>query len=99
MELQCAIDTHVHEVKDCDEDPSRLEVWFWGYSPVCYLTRDHPDFERIRATLREALASQSMVWLAPHTWPVEGETEIWTKIMDVRPVNRDAAASQANGTA
>jgi hypothetical protein len=98
MELQCAIDTHVQNVKDSDEDPSRLEVWFWGYSPVCYLTRDHPDFQRIQATLLEAVSSQSMVWLAPSTWPVEGETEIWTKIMDVRPMT-PATASELNGTA
>jgi hypothetical protein len=73
-------------VKDDSEDPHRLMVAFWGFSAICYLTRDHPEFERIRTTLEEAAASGSMVCFAKYTWPEESETEIWNKIMDVRPV-------------
>src|SRR5262245_39994276 len=42
VDLKYAIDTLVKRVTDCEEDPNRLEVGFWGYSPVCYVTRDHP---------------------------------------------------------
>jgi hypothetical protein len=86
LELSHAHDTGVHSVREDEEDNTRLAVWFWGYSPVCYLTRDHPEFERIRATLEQAAASGGRVWLANRMRMVEGETEIWWKILDVRPV-------------
>ena len=94
VELKIALETHVQKVMDDTEDSTRVEVWFWAYSPVCYLTRDHPEFERIRPLLEQAVASNKMVWLATYPWPVESETEIWTKIMDVRPVDQ----VQVNGT-
>jgi hypothetical protein len=75
----------VSYVKDDADDPNRLMVAFWGFSAVCYLTRDHPEFERIRLTLAEAIASGNPVCFATHSWPVEGETEIWNKILDARP--------------
>jgi hypothetical protein len=64
-EVSHAHDTGVHAIREDADDPSRLAVWFWGYSPVCYLTGDHPEFDRIR---------------------IEGETEIWWKILDVRVI-------------
>jgi hypothetical protein len=87
VDLNWTWDSSVHQVRDDPEDNSRLEVWFWGYSPVCYLTRDHPEFERIRTTLAQAAAAGTMVWLANRSHMVEGETEIWHKLMDVRPIS------------
>jgi hypothetical protein len=87
LDLNHTWDSSVRRIRDDPEDSSRLEVGFWGYSPVCYLTRDHPDFERIRATLAEAAAAGTMVWLANRSHMVEGETEIWHKLMDVRPIS------------
>jgi hypothetical protein len=86
LELSHAHDTSVRSLREDEEDSSRLAVWFWEFSPVCYLTRDHPEFDRIRPTLEQAAASGSRVWLANRMQLVEGETEIWWKILDVRPV-------------
>lgn len=84
LELSHAHDTGVSSVREDDEDKSRLAVWLWAYSPVCYLTRDHPDFDRIRGTLEQAAASGSRVWLANRMHLVEGEAEVWWKILDAR---------------
>jgi hypothetical protein len=86
LELSPAHDIGVRSVREDEEHTSRLAVWFWAYSPVCYLTRDHPEFERIRATLEQAAATGGRVWLANRMRIVEGETEIWWKILDVRPI-------------
>jgi hypothetical protein len=85
LELSHAHETCVDSIREDEEDKSRLAVWFWEYSPVCYLTREHPEFDRIRATLEQAAASGSRVWLANRMHLVEGTTEIWWKILDVRP--------------
>jgi hypothetical protein len=84
LELNAAHDTGVRMVRQ-EEGDERLAVWCWGYSPVCYLTRDHPEFDRIRATLEQAAVTGDRVWLANRMHLVEGETEIWWKILDVRP--------------
>ena len=86
VELSHVHDTCVDAVRAEEEDRSRLAVWCWDYSPVCYLTRDHPEFNRIRAALDQAAASGSRVWLANRMHLVESETEIWWKILDVRPI-------------
>jgi hypothetical protein len=87
VELSHTHDTSVHSVKPDEEDKSRLVVGFWAFSPVAYLTFDHPQFDRIRTTLEQAIANGARVWLANHMHVVEGETEIWWKIMDVRPID------------
>jgi hypothetical protein len=84
VELSPTHQTAVRSVRD--EDSSRVMVAFWGYSPICYLTHDHPEFGRIRTTLVEATASGSQVLLANHRHMIQGETEIWWKILDVRPL-------------
>jgi hypothetical protein len=84
-DLNDAHDTAVRSLRDDPEDSNRLEVAFWGYSPICYLTRDHPEFGRLRSTLAEAEAAGTTVWVANHSQMVEGATEVWWKIMDVRP--------------
>jgi len=98
VDLRYALQTSVRRVQDCEEDPNNLEVGFWGYSPVCYLTPDHPEFERIRTTLERAVASGSLVWLAPHNQEVVSGMWVGMKIMDVRPVS-EAATPQLNGPA
>jgi hypothetical protein len=85
LELSHAHDACVHSILPDEDDKSRLAVSFWEYSPVCYLTRDHPEFDRIRATLEEAARTGDRVWLANRMHMVRGETEIWWKILDVRP--------------
>jgi hypothetical protein len=93
IDLNIAHDTSVQSIQECPEDPNRLKVAFWGYSPVCYLTRDHPDFDRIRATVWRAAGTRTMLWVVHHSEMVadepktqDGEFEVWWKILDVRPV-------------
>jgi hypothetical protein len=86
LELTHAHETSVRSVRLAEEDTSRLEVWFWDYSPVCYLSRLHPEFDRILATLEQAAATGERVWLANSMHQVETETEFWWKILDVRPL-------------
>lgn len=75
----------VRQVRPDEDDPSRLMVAFWEYSPICYLTKDHPEFERVKHTLERAAATNEQVVVANHGHVVEGETETWLKILDVRP--------------
>jgi hypothetical protein len=104
-ELTEAHDVTVWSMQEDEEDKNRLLLGFFGFSPIAYLTRDHPYFERIQGTLAEAARSRQRLWLANYFWPVESETEIWWKIMDVRPVQApstapsvsEAAAVDANG--
>jgi len=80
-------DTHqsaVRHVRPDDDDPNRLMVEFWAYSPICYLATDHPEFERIKQTLQRAAAKDDQVIFANHRHMVEKETETWWKLMDVR---------------
>jgi hypothetical protein len=89
----------IRSVGDDPEDSSRVIVCFWAFCSICYLTRDHPDFERIRTTLEEAHAAGSTVRFANDPLAVEGETEIWLKILDVRPIPVPAPAKETNGAA
>jgi hypothetical protein len=73
----------VREVRPA-EDGQGLEVSFWASPSVDRLPLDHPDFERIEATVRAALAAKEQVWFATRTWPVSNETELWNVILDVR---------------
>jgi hypothetical protein len=90
VDLHAAHDVRVRSVCEDSTDAGRLVVAFWGYSPICYLTRDHPEFERLRSTLSTAASTSKKVWIANHSTmmttdpvgDVEGET--WWKLMDVR---------------
>jgi hypothetical protein len=91
LDLAAAHDTAVRSVREFPHDPSRFLVGFWAYSPVCGLTRDQPEFERIYATLTEAAQTGQMVWVVTHSQEVlEGEPDedglmpTYPKIMDVR---------------
>jgi hypothetical protein len=97
LDLNHTYRTTVRFIRADEEDELRLAVGCWGFGALCYLTRDHPDFERIQAALKDAASTGAEVWLANHGWPVEGETEIWNKVLDVRPVLPEA--SPRNGGA
>jgi hypothetical protein len=90
-DLYAAHDTAVRYILEDPADDSRLTVAFWGFSPICYLTRDHQDFERLRRTLAAVAGTNQRVWFANHsemmvTEPAGGvEGETWWKLMDVRP--------------
>jgi hypothetical protein len=97
--LNHSYQSQVRSLEDDPEDSSRVMICFWAFCSVCYLTRDHPDFERIRTTLEEAHATGSPVRFANDPWAVEGETEIWLKLLDVRPVSVLAPAKETDGAA
>jgi hypothetical protein len=102
IDIGAAHDTPVRSVRPLVSDPNRFEVCFWGYSPVCGLTRDQPDFERIHATLTQAAQTGQMVWVAIHSQEVvEGEPDEdglipgYPRIMDVRPDSYAGALENA----
>jgi hypothetical protein len=84
VDLSPAERSLVREVRRA-ADGQGLEVAFWASASTDRLSPDHPDFERIEATLQAALAAKTEVWFATRTWPVSTETEVWNVILDVRP--------------
>jgi hypothetical protein len=93
FDLNPAHDTGVAWVRALSTDFSRFRVAFWAYSPVCGLTREHPEFERIYATLIAAAATQEQLLVATYTEETvddeadeEGLIAALPKIMDVRPM-------------
>jgi hypothetical protein len=84
VDLNHTYQVTIREVRDMEDDARRVQVGCWGFGPVCYLMRQHPEFDRIRTILNEAAASGAPVRLANRTWVVEEETELWHQILDVR---------------
>jgi hypothetical protein len=84
VELNATYQSAVRRVKSDEDDPSRLMVEFWTYGPICYLATAHPEFDRIKQTLENAAATDEQVIFANHRQMVEGETETWWKLLDVR---------------
>jgi hypothetical protein len=94
IDLSEAHDVTVRYIRENEDSPDRLQVALWGFSPMCYLARNHPEFERIHSTLAAAAGTPSRLWVANHSQMVkdepateDGEFEIWWKIMDVRPAD------------
>jgi hypothetical protein len=85
VELNYTHQSAVRRVRTDEEDRNRLMIEFWAYSPICYLTRDHPEYDRIKDTLERAAATETPVIFANNMHMVVGETETWWKLMDVRP--------------
>jgi hypothetical protein len=83
-ELNYTHQSAVRYMRPMEDDASRLMVAFWQYSPICYLKRSHPEFERIKYTVEQAITKDEQVILANHMHPIEGETEIGYSIMDLR---------------
>jgi hypothetical protein len=109
VDLNAAHDTPVRYLRESERDSNHLEVAFWAYSPICVLTRDHPEFERIRATLAQAAGTPRLLWVATHSGEkVEGEPEedglipAYPTILEVRPIELastqvDADTPRADG--
>jgi hypothetical protein len=91
IDLNEAHDVTVRYIRENQDTPDRLKVALWGFSPMCYLARDHPEYDRICSTLGAAAGTPTRLWVTNHSQMVqdepttEGEFEIWWKIMDVRP--------------
>lgn len=93
VDLGTAHDTSVNWVREFPSDPTRYRVAFWSYNPLCALTREHPEFDRIYATLTAAAGTPQMVWVVTHSGETiddepdeEGMVAALSKIMDVRPI-------------
>jgi hypothetical protein len=92
IDLNEAHDVTVRYIRENESAPDRLKVALWGFSPMCYLAKDHPEFERIRSALAAAAGTPARLWVANHSQMVkdepadDGDFEVWWKIMDVRPV-------------
>ena len=93
IDLSAAHDTPVRHVREPARGSDFLEVAFWAYSPICGLSREHPEFERLGATLAEAAGTPKLLWVATHSAEtVEGEPDedglipAYPTILDVRPV-------------
>jgi hypothetical protein len=92
LDLNAAHDTGVAWIREFSTDPGRCRVAFWAYSPICGLTREHPEFERIHATLTAAAGTPQPFWVATYSEETvddepdeEGLVAALPKIMDVRP--------------
>jgi hypothetical protein len=93
LDLGAAHDTPVRSVEAFPNDSGRFLVGFWAYSPVCALTRDQSEFDRLHATLNKAIKTGQLVWVVTHSQEVvEGEPDddglisAYPKILDVRLV-------------
>jgi len=85
LDLTYAYEVQVQDVSEDPEDENRIRIGFWGFCAVCYLVKDHPECSRIRSALLEALQTHRRVWFAHHTRQEESDTEVWNRILDVRP--------------
>jgi hypothetical protein len=93
IDLNSAHDTGVAWVREFPTARSRFRVAFWAYSPICGLTREQPEFDRIFATLTAAAGTQQQLWVVTHSEETvddepdeEGLIAALPKIMDVRPM-------------
>jgi hypothetical protein len=94
IDLNAAHQTGVAWVRDVPANHGRLRVALWAYSPICALTREHPEFDRIHATLTAAGGTQQQCWVVTHSEETvddepdeEGLIAALPKIMDVRPIS------------
>jgi len=93
LDLNSVHDTGVAWVRALATDSSRFRVAFWAYSPICGLGREHPDFDRIHATLTAAAGTKEQLWVARHSKETvddepdaEGFIAALPNIMDVPPL-------------
>jgi hypothetical protein len=93
LDLNVAHDTGVAWLREFPTDPGRFRVAFWAYNPICALTREQPEFDRIYASLTTAAGTPQQLWVATHSEETvndepdeEGLIAALPKIMDVRPL-------------
>ena len=90
LDLNAAHETGVAWLREFANDRSRFRISFWAYSPICALTREHPEFDRIYATLTSAAGSSQQLWVATYSQETidepdeDGLIAALPKIMDVR---------------
>jgi hypothetical protein len=90
LDLNEANDVTVRSVSENEDSPDRVKVALWGFSPICYLSRDHPEFVRLHSLLATAVGTPTRLWLANYSRMVQDEPasdgtfESWWKIMDAR---------------
>jgi hypothetical protein len=69
-----------------EEDPDRARVHFQGHDGIFCLNRDHPEFARISALVRDALRQEAGVWFIAQKPSLS--------LLDVLPAGRAAASSE-----
>jgi hypothetical protein len=84
LELSPGRVSSVAFVRPDEEREDRLMLGFWEFGALCYLMKDHPDFERLRQMLQGAAGTETRVLFANHFHPVEDENEIWWRLLDAR---------------
>ena len=57
---------------------------FFDRYQLCYLLKDHPDFDRLHRTLRGVAGTETPVLFATHSHPVDDEEESWWHLLDAR---------------
>jgi hypothetical protein len=80
-------------IRQDEERADRLIVGFWAFGTLCYLMKDHPDFERLHRMLQGVAGTETPVLFANHSHHVEDEDESWWRLLDARLVD----SSDANG--
>lgn len=90
VDLSTARDTAVYWVR---ESSGGFTVGCWAFAPVLGLTREHPEFDRIHATLIAAAGTRQRLWVTFHDVEnvdcgrdEDGLLFALPKVMDVRPV-------------
>jgi hypothetical protein len=106
VDLNVAHDTGVAWVRALPTDSGRFRVAFWAYSPICGLTREHPEFDRIYASLLAAAGTAQPLWVATHSEDTvddepdeEGLSAALPKILDVRTIDSPHAVPGQPGIA
>jgi hypothetical protein len=90
LDLSPARVSTVAFVRQDTERADRLLVGFWAFGTLCYLMKDHPDFERLHQTLQGVAGTETPVLFAIHSHPVEDEVESWWRLLDARLYAPDA---------
>jgi hypothetical protein len=98
VDLNHTYDSSVRFVRDDEDDPGRLMIAFWAYSPVCYLPRDHHEFGRIRDLLASAAGTDRYVIFACRDGEDANGEPLWPNLMDVRPLDpAEPTPAELNG--
>jgi hypothetical protein len=106
VDLNVAHDTGVAWVRALPTHSGRFREAFWAYSPICGLTREHPEFDRIHASLLAAAGTAQPLWLATHSEETvddepeeEGLSAALPKILDFRTMDSPLAVLGQPGLA
>jgi hypothetical protein len=98
LDLSPARVSTVAFIRQDEERADRLVVGFWAFGTLCYLMKDHPEFERLHRMLQGAAGTETPVLFANHSCPVEDEEESWWRLLDARLVDSPAANGAAKAS-